>query len=262
MKKKLSKKSALIISAVALVITFILLANEIKLGIFAASAGRVSKSVSDYVFYVKDTFKSIKYVSAAKTGIQVLTRKNISLDAENQALKAENEKLKRLLSLRPGKTSPLKVRAVASVISATDEGFIYYYTVDKGSDDGVEEGDGVLSASGVIGRVAYVSPSFSKVQLINDAKSSISARIERSRVTGIVTGSGVACEMNYVPKEEDVEAGDIVVSSGIGRSFPEGLKIGTVSAIDRKAEGLSMKITVKPFSVTQAPDEVLILRKK
>lgn len=262
MKKKLSKKRALLISAVVLIVTFILLANEIRLGILAATAGRVSKSVSDYVFYVKDTFRSIKYVSSARAGINALTDKNRSLDAENQALKAENEKLKRLLAMRPDRAAPFRVIAAASVISATDEGFIYYYTVDKGSADGVEEGDGVLSSAGVIGRVASVSLSFSKVQLVNDAKSSISARIERSRVAGVLTGRGGFCEMDYVPKEEDVEAGDIVVTSGLGRSFPEGLRIGTVSAVDKGVEGLSMRIMVRLFASLQAPGEVMIIRKK
>lgn len=262
MKKKLSKKSAVIISVVALVVTFVLLANEMKLGIVAASAGKISKSASDYVFYIKDTFRSIKYVSSAKTGIQVLSRKNISLDAEIQSLKAENEKLRRLLAMKTDYSRGLKVKAFASVIAAADTGFIYYYTVDKGAEDGVEEGDGVVSKDGVLGRVISVSESFSKVQLINDAKSSISVRIERSRVSGILAGRGTFCELEYVPKEEDVEAGDIVVTSGLGKSFPEGLRIGRVASVDKKAEGLALKITVKPYAATQSADEVMILRKK
>ena len=114
----------------------------------------------------------------------------------------------------------------------------------------------------MLGRVINVSESFSKVQLINDAKSSISARIERSRVTGILTGRGAYCELEYVPKEDDVEAGDIVVTSGLGKSFPEGLRIGRVVSVDKKAEGLALKIVMRPYSATQAPDEVMILRKK
>jgi rod shape-determining protein MreC len=101
------------------------------------------------------------------------------------------------------------------------------------------------------------------VQLLTDVKSSISARVERSGVAGILIGAGNnICELKYVPKEEDVQLGDVILTSELGASFPAGIKIGEVTAVDKKSNNLSLVVRIKPYVNTNTVREVLVVRKK
>jgi rod shape-determining protein MreC len=69
------------------------------------------------------------------------------------------------------------------------------------------------------------------------------------------------CELLYVAKEEDFIIGDVLVASGLGKSFPEGVKIGTVVQVNNKTDGLSMEIKVKPFVDVFKVQEVIVVGK-
>ncbi|MCE5300245.1 MAG: rod shape-determining protein MreC [Spirochaetia bacterium] len=223
----------------------------------------VQENVSSYMYGVNDTLKSIRGASASGSGNKVLAEKNMVLEAENGVLKAENERLRGLAGLKASRDFRNSVICFAMVIGANDDGFIYYYTINRGSEDGVEEGDGVITGGGVAGRIIKVSRSTSMVQLLTDVKSSISIKIPRSKVIGILSGENYnSCIINFVPKEEDVKEGDLVVTSGLGRSFPEGIPVGIVTAANRRVDGLSMSIRVKPMVRIMSVGEVAVLRKK
>ncbi len=80
---------------------------------------------------------------------------------------------------------------------------------------------------------------------------------------GILTGKGYReCSLDFVPKEEDIKEGDLIVTSGLGKSFPEGMKIGEVTKVDKKVDGLSMKVKVRPLAEVFEVEEVIVLKKK
>jgi rod shape-determining protein MreC len=84
--------------------------------------------------------------------------------------------------------------------------------------------------------------------------------IQRSRVQGIMEGKiDEVCVLKYVQKNEDVEVGDIVVTSGLGRVFPKGLLVGTVSQVDRMRPGIFQYIEVNPSVDLSKLEEVLVL---
>jgi len=264
MKRRLKLSQKLFYAAV-IVITIIAGIMAWKKGAVAPvvkAAHSVQEKTGDFVFYTTDTVKSIKYVFNARKGIQYLTQKNMALDMENQSLRAELARLGRLKSLNDNEAYGKRVRTPANAIS-TGSGFIQFYALDKGSNEGVEEGDGVFAPGGVLGRVSSVGASTCMVQLLTDVKSSISARVERSGVAGILIGAGNnICELKYVPKEEDVQLGDIILTSELGASFPAGIKIGEVIAVDKKSNNLSLVVRIKPYVNTNTVREVLVVRKK
>ena len=262
-RKKSTDRVVYIVVIILLAIGLFFLWNKTTLGFLSSFAGSVQKKASAFIFYTGDTFSSFKYITSAKKGVKVLSEKNMQLESENQVLKAENEKLKRTVTLKSIRDFKSSVICYASVIGANDDGFIYYYTLDHGSDDGISEGDGVVTYEGVVGRVYKVSGSTCMVQLLTDLKSAVSVRDERSRVTGILSGESYnRCSMNYIPKEEDIKEGDTVVASGLGKSFPEGLKIGTITEVNKKVDSLSMIVKVKPAVNMMTVEEVLVVRKR
>ncbi len=221
----------------------------------------IHKKTTAYIFYITDTFASFKYVYLTKKSINDLNRRVLFLETENKLLKTENEKLQQLLKIKE-EIKIKKIKCYARVIGANNDGFVYYYLIDKGRKDGIEEGDGVIADGFVLGRIVNVYDGTAKIQLLTDVKSSISIKNERSKVTGILSGNGYnECIINYVPKEEDIKEGDIIVTSNLSKSFPEGIKVGIIKEVDKKAEGLSMNIKVKPFVNIFSVDLVAIISK-
>src|ERR1035437_3191243 len=216
------------------------------------------KKMSDFISYTGYAFSS-----SAKKSLKVISEKNMQLEAESQVLTAESDRLRKMVVLRSVRDFKSSVICYAFVIGSNDDGLIYFYTIDRGSDDGISEGDGAINSEGAVGRVFKVTGTTAQVQLLTDVKSAVSARDARSRVTGILSGESYnKCSINYIPREEDVKEGDNIVTSGLGKSFPEGVRIGTVIKADKKVDSLSMVVKVKPAVNMMTVEEVLIIRKK
>ena len=142
--------------------------------------------------------------------------------------------------------------------------------VDKGSRDGVKKDMAVISPTGVVGRVIFVGPSAAQVQLLLDQQSGVGARIERSRVTGVVSGQVSSQSatpdadagdlvMKFVPALADVVEGDVVVTSGLEGMFPPGLVIGRVRSVVRGG-GLFKDVRVAASADFDRLEEVLVVR--
>lgn len=133
-------------------------------------------------------------------------------------------------------------------------------TVDRGASDGVRPATAVLSPEGVVGQIAEVSGSASRVLLMSDANSGIDAIVQRTRARGIVQGGpdGV-CEMNYLPRDADVQVGDRVVTSGLDGIFPKGLLVGEVVEVSTRYRDLLKAAVVRPSAPLERLEEVLIV---
>ncbi len=152
-----------------------------------------------------------------------------------QARAREAARLRQILDLRPLLPGePL----VAQVIARDGLPWFRTLTLNKGAEQGVGLNSPVVCPSGVVGRVIAMGPQVARVQLLWDRDSSVGARIERSRVTGVLSGQvGVQSGgtpkllMKYVPLLADVVAGDVVVTSGLDQIYPKGLVLGRVDSI-------------------------------
>ena len=130
-------------------------------------------------------------------------------------------------------------------------------------DDGTPV-DIVLNPLGVpsrmnVGQILETSRSTSKVLLAHDHNSAVNALVQKNRVQGIVKGEGSQTyNMRYILKNADVEEGDLIVTSGLGGSFPKGIPVGTVSSVTKTKRGMFQNITVTP-SVNFSQLEYLVV---
>jgi rod shape-determining protein MreC len=132
--------------------------------------------------------------------------------------------------------------------------------IDKGTNNGVQENFAVVTNAGVIGHIIQSSGSTSKVLLITDSRSAVDSLFQNSRFTGVIVGTGEKLtQMKYVPMNAEVEIGDAVLSSGLGGTFPKGLKIGIVSQVIKKKQGLFLDIMVAPSADFSRLEEVMVL---
>ncbi len=133
--------------------------------------------------------------------------------------------------------------------------------IDMGKSEGAAVGLPVLSAAGIVGRIVETYPHYAKVMLIVDRNSGADAIIQRNRVRGIIQGKGGnRCSLEYVPKNADVEVGDLVLASGLGGIYPAGQTFGRVTQVDKSGGGPFQDIMVAPAENLSALEEVLIVK--
>jgi rod shape-determining protein MreC len=156
----------------------------------------------------------------------------------------EYERLRRLLAFK--ESAPMRLLG-ARVVGRSPASWFRTATLDCGSSEGVARGMPVVVPEGIAGRVIQVSRDYSKVLLANDHNSAVDAVLQRSRVRGVAVGSESGMyELKYIPRQEDVRPGDVVVSSGLGGLFPKGLPLGVVEQVSRRRGGLFQHVVVRP----------------
>ena len=177
---------------------------------------------------------------------------------------AENRRLRELLALR--QAVPLETLA-AQVVGRDGVPWFRSLTLDKGEQDGVRLDAAVISATGVVGRVFAIGAHAARVQLLLDRDGGAAVLVERSRVSGVVSGQvsgpdagGGDLALKYVPERADVVVGDVVVTSGLDRIYPKGLVIGRVRVVG-EVVGLFREVRVEPSARFDRLEEVLVLRR-
>src|SRR5262249_11142661 len=162
-------------------------------------------------------------------------------------LEVENADLRNLLSMKdrtgPGAFIPV------SVIARDDTPYVQAITIDRGDNDGIKQDAIVITHKGLVGRVEKVNPTSAKVRLINDLNSSVSVRLQtESRTTGLLRGQsqGNLMVITYIPQTDVVEQGDLVLTSGLGEVYPEGLVVGKVVRVERKDADPFQAAVVEP----------------
>lgn len=260
--KRLSKKFYLIVIIICVLVFIFFIKRKVSFNFFSSFFFNLQKNISQSVFYIRDSLTASKYIKDSNKFVNDLNEKYVYLVNENQILKAENEKLKRLLKITNENKTKNFTKCYANIIGANEDGFIFNYLIDRGQKDNLEVGDGVVSKDGVTGVIQKVFSDTSLVLLLTDVKCRISVRIERNNKAGILTGRGYnLCELEYISKEEDVVVGDILITSGLSASFPEGLPVGRIISADKKTDKLTMDIKVKPFVNVSQIQEVYVVSK-
>ena len=181
---------------------------------------------------------------------------------ERSHLAREAERLRGLLGLR--EILPMET-LVAGVVSRDGVPWFRTLTIDRGTADGVALNSPVVSPTGVVGRVIAVGPHAARVQVLLDRDSAAGVLIERSRVSGVVSGQVVQPEtgtgdllLKYVSTRADVEVDDVVITSGFDRIYPKGLMVGRVRYVGEDA-GLLKEIRVEPSARFERLEEVLVV---
>lgn len=183
------------------------------------------------------------------------------LEAELQKLlviQKENSQLKELLLT----SSKADMRAMAAQILAVDTSNARQIVVlNKGKRDGVYAGQPVLDAKGVMGQVVDVGPMTSTVLLISDSKSAVPVRNNRTGERAILVGTNSMEQLSLInlPKTSSIHPGDVLVTSGLGRRYPEGYPVGRILAVNSIPGEDFVKVTVSPVALLNRNRLVLLI---
>lgn len=217
---------------------------------FGNVSGLVEGTISEYV-----------WLRNVREENERLRQEVVSLEqrvTEYQEAYIENLRLRRLLDFR----TTVQGEAIAARVVMHDmTGWFQTLIVDKGFEDKIAPDMPVVNDEGLVGRILDVSDHYSRVLLITDPSSGVDAIIQRNRVRGILTGRDAnSCLLKYVRGNLDVQAGDLLLSSGKDGVYPKGLRLGVVQGIIKDPVDLFQKIEVRPLVRLSALEELLILR--
>jgi len=154
---------------------------------------------------------------------------------------------------------------VATVIGRGEGNYFSMFQINKGSNDGVKDYMAVTMSGALVGYTENVKPTTCMVRAIIDSRASIAALISNSRDQGTIRGTlGIdgqpLCRMVYLPEDRLPRPGDLVVTSGVGLSFPKGIPIGTVRESTRGMESNKQYIVVEPQVDFLHVENVIVLR--
>ncbi|MFA5088926.1 MAG: rod shape-determining protein MreC [Candidatus Omnitrophota bacterium] len=191
------------------------------------------------------------------------------LKSENSALKSrlvgleevlrENNRLERLLNF---KRKLIFSSVMANVIGRDPTNWNASILIDKGEEDGISENMPVVNAMGVVGKVAEVNKTKSRVILLNDPQFSVVALIQRTREIGLLSGTlKGTCRLRYLSPDSDAQIGDKVITSKLSSSFPEGLLIGEITGINSQRGQSEVEYIVQPTVSFSGVEEVLVVQK-
>ena len=191
---------------------------------------------------------------------------NLKLKKENEELKSlilkqneilsENERLRNLLDLK----QRVPFRTITALVIGKDFNALRPYIIlDKGRAAGIKKYAPVLTPLGLVGKVLEVGRYSSKVILINDPDLSVPALNARTMEQGLVSGSlDGRCKLRFLDLASDIKEGDLIVTSGLNKSYPEGILIGKVKLVVKESSGLGKFAILEPAVKISSLEEVLI----
>lgn len=190
-----------------------------------------------------------------------LERENLILRSELQqfeALRSENERLRDLL----GSSYKVGNRVLVAELLGVDlDPYRQQVMIDKGNTSAVFEGQVVLDANAVMGQVIHVTPQTATVLLITDPNHSLPVQVLRNGLRTIAAGSGQVnqLELPYLPNNADIEAGDLLVTSGLGKKFPAGYPVAKVVEVLTEPGKPFARVVAEPLAKLDRSREVLLV---
>lgn len=214
---------------------------------------------SDIAQGFRDVWSNYIWLVGARSENETLHEQVHLLSRQNRAyeeIRQENIRLRSLLAMN----DVVGYSSIGARVIARTPGFLSNVLyINRGSTDGVRLDSPVISGDGIIGRVVLVLGNQSQVQLITNSDASVGAMMKGTRTLGVLQGSGDSLmDLNYISNTEQIQVGDIVLSSGLDTIFPKGFIIGKV-VDSRKSNGVFYNIKVEPAVDLYHIEEVSVL---
>jgi rod shape-determining protein MreC len=208
---------------------------------------------------IKKPFRTMALREEENQRLQGMIKNLLLENKQHEEILLENRRLKEILRLRDSANSYV---ASGEIISRGLQSRKDTVIINKGADDGIKKNMAVITPRGLAGKIVAVTDSYSDVLLMTNINFSAAVRLQASRTEGIVSGTGTGkCVLKYLPYGENLNTGDIVVTSGLDALFPTGIPVGYVSRIDRQEKrGHFQYIEIVPFQDDKKLEEVIIIQ--
>jgi rod shape-determining protein MreC len=184
-------------------------------------------------------------------------RKLLGKIASLREMQQENTRLRKLLDFNSNhQLQSVIARVIAKDVSSEFRAI----RINRGETSGVRKNMAVITDEGVVGRVLRTTRTTADVVTMLDLLSAVDSIVERSRARGVVEGmTDEVCQLKFIIRTDDIEPGDLLITSGLGGIYPKGIPVGTVSKANRKAYGISQEVEVRPSVDFSRLEEVMVV---
>ncbi|MCL4560428.1 MAG: rod shape-determining protein MreC [Chloroflexi bacterium] len=183
-----------------------------------------------------------------------LRERNVELESEVSRLQAQVVELQQQISelqvlsalVEFARTRPENRYIAAAVIGRDPSPFLHYIIIDHGSDSGLKHGMPVVTQQGLVGRIDAVTSGAARVQLITDPGSAVNVRLQTSQRESILQGSITGdLSLEMIPQDITLQQGEVILTSGLGGSYPANLFVGQVVGVRRRESDLFQTASVQ-----------------
>jgi rod shape-determining protein MreC len=179
-----------------------------------------------------------------------------------EQLTLENARLRKLLDLRERVTTPAQA---AQVLYEAADVYSRKVILDKGMIHGIESGSPVIDEFGVLGQITRVYPAVSEVTLVTDRDQATPVLNARTGARSVAHGdtSGLhpgLLELRFMAANADVQAGDLLTTSGVDGVYPPGLPVAQIEKIERRADSAFARIHLAPRAAVTGALHVMVLK--
>ncbi len=235
----------------------------VLLGLLALAFGGYLGTISNMLarnMIEAQTWVAVRYVAVrdfitAPRDMAALQQRNAALEAEVARLQtqvvaleqkvAQTEVLAALVDF--ARANPENTYRAALVIGRDPSPFLRYIIINRGSNDGIRRGMPVVSDKGLVGRVDAVIADAARVQLVTDAASVVSVRLQNAGADAVLRGSQTGdLTLDMLSQDAQVEIGDVVLTSGLGGNFPPDLLVGQVVSVRKLDYEIFQTAVVQP----------------
>lgn len=174
------------------------------------------------------------------------------------ALESENARLRAMLEAKRRVRDRVQV---AGIMSVSSNPFRHVLIIDKGTRDGVFEGQAMIDADGVVGQIIEAGLLSSQGLLISDPDHALPVQVNRSGLRTIAVGTGEygRLDLPFLPNNADIQEGDLLVTSGLGGAFPPGYPVGTVGSVVRLPQNPFADVSARPAASLGQVQEVMLI---
>ncbi len=211
---------------------------------------------------------SVRWIRESTTARNQLLLENSRLNAERlltqarlqrfAALESENARLRDMLDA----TSRVRDQVqVAEILSVSSNPFRHTLIIDKGTQDNVFDGQAVIDANGVIGQIIEAGLLSAQGVLISDPDHALPVEVNRNGLRTIAVGTGEfdRLDLPFLPNNADIREGDLLVTSGLGGSFPPGYPVAIVDNVTRIPQGPFADISARPAAALNQVREIMLI---
>lgn len=224
-------------------------------------------TVGTWITETTDNFKKLDEVMAENEALQQqVDELTVELNAVNLE-QYELQNLRELLEL--DQKYPSYEKVAANVIGKDSSNWFSAFTINKGTDDGLEVDMNVIAGSGLVGIITEVGSNYATVTSIITDTTKVSGMVTTTSDNLIVNGSLQNMNENMViefsnlnDKDDEVQIGDPVVTSYISDKYQQGILIGYISSIETDSNNLTKSGTITPAVDFEHVEEVLVILDK
>jgi rod shape-determining protein MreC len=256
------------ICSVSILVSFTL---NISGGPLATVAGYVfvpmQRGINTVGLWMSDKADSLKQLNEVMAENEALKEQVDSLTTELNTVMLEQYELDNLRELYDlDQKYPSYEKVAANVIGMNGVNWFSQFTIDKGTDDGIEVGMNVISGSGLVGIVSKTGKNYATVTAIINDTTKVSGMVTTTSDNLIVSGSLQQMNENMViefsnlgDNDDEVQVGDPVVTSYISDQYQQGILIGYISTIETDSNNLTKSGTITPAVDFEHIEEVLVI---